>query len=86
MKTKPIAECPFCNSNNTMVEDDVQFNGNIFFVRRCWKCRERFVEYNTIIQNMPWSTMEEFEAGPEQMFTEHVKRRMEGIAHENHGD
>jgi len=86
MKTKPIAECPFCNSNNTMVEDDVQFGGNIFFVRRCWKCRERFVEYNTIVPNMPWTTIEEFMDNEDKMWADHVQRRMEGLINEDHGD
>lgn len=60
MKTKVIGTCPFCSSDNTFVSDDIQSKGNVFFIRTCWKCQERFVEYNTIIKNMPWMTVAEF--------------------------
>lgn len=77
MKTKSLGICPFCGSINTAVQDDIQFQNQAFFIRRCYRCSERFVEYNRIV-DMPWITMEEFNEIDEQIWTEHTHRRMEG--------
>lgn len=75
---KLIAQCPYCESNNTMISDDVVFNGNIYFIRRCWACDQRFVEFNKVVP-MSWMSHEEFQELDEQLWTSHTQRR------NNHG-
>ena len=73
-KPKPIADCPECGSNRTYIYEDVLYNGNVYFLRECWNCFTRFVEYNKIV-NMSWLTPDEFDQIQEEMFDEHAKRR-----------
>lgn len=74
MDTKLIAQCPYCESMNTMIEDDVVYDGKIFFIRRCWKCNQRFVEYNKLVP-MSWVGIEEFEAMDDAWWTARAERR-----------
>jgi len=74
MKTKPLGECPFCSSNNTYVQDDIIRDDMVYFVRGCWHCRERFIEFNRVV-DMQWMDMGEFNLTDDDFWDQQTKRR-----------